>query len=374
MPSQAKLRRTSTLLFSSQEQGHSIVVIALIMVGVIAMLGLVLDGGNSYLQRRRMQNSADGSAIAGVIKLANPGTLTGRSLECSIRYEIEKFATLNGVPGPTPVANCGTYNTNILANFIDSNGNAVGTYVGLHYGVPTTAKGISVTVATTFGAFFLGVIGMPNGSAAAEAKAAFAPLAAPSSIQPFAIPCSKAVFTDCFTKGDVKDIYEGSGSGNFGWLSWNGDSDAGYVANELNPSVNTLSGYIDPHGVCPNGGIAVSNGGTQCWMEGSSGVSNSSDIGAQMDAWIARGAAGTPMIIPVYDQCEPIDSKTGQCKTSGGGTNVNYRIKGFAAFILKSYNLSSKRVTGVFVNTAIPGKLCTSNCFDTGVYGIHLRP
>jgi hypothetical protein len=58
----------------SRESGQTLVLVALLLVGFVAMLGLVLDGGNIYFQRRRMQNAADAGAIAGAVILAKNGT------------------------------------------------------------------------------------------------------------------------------------------------------------------------------------------------------------------------------------------------------------------------------------------------------------
>ena len=57
----------------SQESGQTLVLVALLLVGLVAMLGLVLDGGGIYLERRRMQNAADAGAIAGAVVLAQNG-------------------------------------------------------------------------------------------------------------------------------------------------------------------------------------------------------------------------------------------------------------------------------------------------------------
>ncbi len=54
----------------SRESGQIIVLVALLLVGLVAMLGLVLDGGGMYMQRRRMQNAADAGAIAGAVVMA----------------------------------------------------------------------------------------------------------------------------------------------------------------------------------------------------------------------------------------------------------------------------------------------------------------
>ena len=42
-----------------KQHGQSIVIIAFLLVGLIAFLGLVFDGGSAYAERRLMQNAAD---------------------------------------------------------------------------------------------------------------------------------------------------------------------------------------------------------------------------------------------------------------------------------------------------------------------------
>jgi hypothetical protein len=57
-----------------RESGQVLAFVAVLMVVLLAMLALVLDGGNLYLQRRRMQNAADAGAIAGARILCLNGT------------------------------------------------------------------------------------------------------------------------------------------------------------------------------------------------------------------------------------------------------------------------------------------------------------
>jgi hypothetical protein len=59
------------------EAGQTLALVAVLLLGLIAVLGLVLDGGNLYLHRRRAQNAADAGAIAGARVLAMNGTETG---------------------------------------------------------------------------------------------------------------------------------------------------------------------------------------------------------------------------------------------------------------------------------------------------------
>ena len=47
-----------------RDGGQIIVIFALAAVAIIGMVGLVLDGGSTYAQRRGQQNAADLAAIA----------------------------------------------------------------------------------------------------------------------------------------------------------------------------------------------------------------------------------------------------------------------------------------------------------------------
>jgi len=46
------------------ERGQVLVIFALALVAIVAMTGLVLDGGSTFVQRRDMQNAADAAAMA----------------------------------------------------------------------------------------------------------------------------------------------------------------------------------------------------------------------------------------------------------------------------------------------------------------------
>src|SRR5438046_10353416 len=59
------------------EKGQSFVIISLAMVAIIAMVAVVLDAGNDYVQRRQMQNSRDAGAEAGGLKLAQANSTKG---------------------------------------------------------------------------------------------------------------------------------------------------------------------------------------------------------------------------------------------------------------------------------------------------------
>ena len=55
-------------------RGQAIILIVLAIVGLAAVAGLAIDGGNAYLDRRSAQNAADSAALAGaVVRVRNTG-------------------------------------------------------------------------------------------------------------------------------------------------------------------------------------------------------------------------------------------------------------------------------------------------------------
>ncbi len=50
---------------TTAENGQTLVWVALAMVVLLAFVGLAIDGGAVYAERRRMQNAADAGALAG---------------------------------------------------------------------------------------------------------------------------------------------------------------------------------------------------------------------------------------------------------------------------------------------------------------------
>ena len=52
-----------------EESGQVIVLVAILMVGLVAVVGLVTDGGMVFTQRRDLQNVADAAALAGAMQI-----------------------------------------------------------------------------------------------------------------------------------------------------------------------------------------------------------------------------------------------------------------------------------------------------------------
>lgn len=60
---------TAVRALRHEERGQVIVLVAVMLVGLVAVVGLVSDGGLVFAQRRDLQNVADGAALAGAMQL-----------------------------------------------------------------------------------------------------------------------------------------------------------------------------------------------------------------------------------------------------------------------------------------------------------------
>jgi Flp pilus assembly protein TadG len=78
------------------ERGQVIVIFALALVAIIGMVGLVLDGGGAFAQRRDEQKVADLAAIAGANAYMNAGTNTLAARSSAAIAAAQAAATRNG--------------------------------------------------------------------------------------------------------------------------------------------------------------------------------------------------------------------------------------------------------------------------------------
>lgn len=60
---------------STNERGQALVIIALAIIGLVAITALTIDGGNAYSDRRHAQNAADTAVLAAAqSKIRHPGS------------------------------------------------------------------------------------------------------------------------------------------------------------------------------------------------------------------------------------------------------------------------------------------------------------
>jgi hypothetical protein len=167
----------------SRESGQTLVLVALLLVGFVGMLGLVLDGGNIYFQRRRMQNAADAGAIAGAVILAKNGTgeqARTKALEYAVAQNLADSAQ-----------------------------------------VTISANSVTVVAHETANMTFARILGINNIDVNATAEAAWAPLGAIYGCAPVAVRDFDYVFGNEYTIwDDTKDYDPLSGNISGGYRGW----------------------------------------------------------------------------------------------------------------------------------------------------------
>src|SRR6266511_2465696 len=97
----------SVIHLRDKVRGQAAIIIALSMLLLILIVGLAIDGGSIFQQRRMAQNSSDAAALAGTREmlagydqmiLAYPYDVDGSAdLDAAINLTITNFANLHGV-------------------------------------------------------------------------------------------------------------------------------------------------------------------------------------------------------------------------------------------------------------------------------------
>jgi Flp pilus assembly protein TadG len=301
--------------------GQIIVLFSIALVTIILFVGLVIDGGFAFLNRREAQNIADTAALAGTKVIADfyrngaPSSTTSTTVYATI----DAIAQANGCLFETTTPCAWT------AQFVDRSKNVLGPVVNAPSGLPPNTQGITVTVTRTPPTYFLGVIGQTTWTISAEATALTAQMTmAPNGIlipiginppQPLE-PGQTYILTETGTTrggGNSPNF----GPGNFGWLSWTGSNDAGSLAESIcypnNPAF-TLPAIFP----------------------GDPGATNASRVRGCLDRWLGRA-----VYIPVVSACEPCN-----------GNHATFTITRIASFRLTGYDGNGPAVSwlaGVFL-------------------------
>ncbi|MEB3196729.1 MAG: hypothetical protein VKP62_05945 [Candidatus Sericytochromatia bacterium] len=126
------------------------------------------------------------------------------------------------------------------------------------------------------------------------------------------------------TVGQTMNAFEGTGSGNFGWVSWNGEASANALAGMLtNPAAYPYNNPDNPS----DHSLELLD-----WVRGNTGISNSANVRNALDTFIGRES-----VVLVWNTFrEP-------------GSNRDYRISGFARVTLTGYDLSGKSISATYL-------------------------
>lgn len=65
--------RSTPIRHAASERGQAIVLLVLVFVGLLGIMGLAIDGGRLYTQRRSVQNAADNAALAAAFAMCSSG-------------------------------------------------------------------------------------------------------------------------------------------------------------------------------------------------------------------------------------------------------------------------------------------------------------
>lgn len=197
--------RNKSLKCRRSERGQALVVVALLMTILIGLMGLVIDSGYAYSERRQIQNAADSAALNGArdldAQIAN-GNQAGADTQVlrAIKQYIVAFNLTVNTSGNAPA-------TLQSATYINEDGSqsygTVGTQASDH--IPVSASGVRVTVKEPWTPFLVGILGINSFTISATAAAASG-----------VIPGADAVFLNCNNSVDLsisgasQDVITGS--------------------------------------------------------------------------------------------------------------------------------------------------------------------
>ncbi len=339
--------------------GQMILVFALSLIALLAIVSLVIDGGNAYSQQRITQNGADAAAEAGaVVLMKRLESVPGQDGD-AVDAAVQAAATANGLTslgGDTIISGC---YTNIKGEPIDDAGNVVAdcstaAQVGVGMPIPPcsgcpggSAAGVRVGGGKEFSTFIASLIGLGKFSASADATAiagyvnVLAGPVVPITFPVLATGCdgsNNAVQGTTQWPTDVTIAIPlcGNSPGNVGWLDWT-PSGAGYPPCESSGTgTNELACSIENPNNPP---IATPH----WYYVTNTGNVNAGTVQTALDSW-----NGQSIWLPIFDATcngtpanlgSPVgrveDCVDGGNELGGNGSNQWYFLVGFAQFDLQ---------------------------------------
>ena len=150
------------------ERGQIVVIVALVMTILVAMVGVVIDGGMAWTNRRQVQNAADSAALAGARVLGldvrwrasgapNPPGAPFADADAQMCEAINAALGYNTNPGQAIPRIGYAMSDSPDAVYTDNDGNILG-QVG--NGIPLAAQGVRVNATGQSSTILMSVIGM----------------------------------------------------------------------------------------------------------------------------------------------------------------------------------------------------------------------
>lgn len=322
------------------ERGQVLVIVAMALVAIVAMVGLVIDGGRAWTIQRDTQNGSDAVAKAGTVviqrMLAQVGTPTPNDFD--VACAVEGSATANGVDLES-------------AEYVDAFGDPLATPVmvgtcatDLGTAIPTGAQGVRAVASQTFETLLMKVIGRDTLRTEANAIAVVGQLQTlTGGALPITFPQTGFV---CDSTNASFTIREDDGDGTWEPFEIIDEADADATNEAVVPLCSTAPGsvgFLDwgPAPGCPNQNLAesITNPCTRtipipAWVQTQTGNVNS--LEGELNA-----LAGSILAIPIHDgTCQsdlPDSSPPSACPQglwSGSGDNLYYHIPFWVGFLL----------------------------------------
>lgn len=156
----------------ADERGQVLVIVAVGLVVIIAMVGVVIDGGFAWGKQRETQNGSDAAAGAGAVVLAQnlAGTVPAKT-DANVLAAVNSAGTANDIGAPTAYytdfdGNLLTIAGALAANEADAA--RVGNAQGL---IPPGAMGVRANGQQTFDTFLARIIGFDQFTTTTSATA-----------------------------------------------------------------------------------------------------------------------------------------------------------------------------------------------------------
>jgi len=327
------------------EGGQSILIIALSVLAILALIALVVDVGNAYAHRRKVQNAVDAAALAGARKLAFRRFETVKVIQ--VKQAIGDFAEANGVS-----------RDDVEAVFVKANGEWVRDIDNMSVPVPKEAEGVSVKGYLPFPTYFAHMLGFPTMEVNADAQAYV--LGAPCNGDClFPIVLSEETFADeprhepVIGETYVLWVDDLVTPGNFGWAYWvdgegtlRGDPPQGPEVTSLEPNL------LDN---CRSGAWQADE-----WVHGDNGV-NFQPVLDLLEDYVTADPAIT-VKIPIYDE------------TMYEGTNSVFHLVGFGAFQLLCAHSSRAHYVEAYEGACLDDPSKDNTKYLTGKFVEWLEP
>lgn len=308
-------------------RGQVVVIFAVGLVALLAMTGLIIDGGRAWAEERLVQNAADAAARAGTIVMARrsaegaTSTQTAAQWGEEIRNQTYLSATTNGV-------------TLTSATYVDSSGTVIAGAAVDGSAPPTAAVGVEAVATKTFETSLVRLVGQTQWRLTKPATAISGPSAgcpdtlAGCPLLPIAFPVTvlacgpgntsvpETPSRAWQTGVELTIPLCGGNAGSVGWIDWTptagGSSELVQVIRDRPPQDIPLPSWKY---ITQTGDISDAN------------------VEDALNAY-----AGQVVLFPMFDSTcatTPISDQTSGCLEPGGvGSNQWYHIPYFLAFQL----------------------------------------